>query len=323
MYDVISVGSCTIDLFIDTGTELFNKTNSDCASIPFGKKLLVKSMNFETGGGGSNTAGAFATFGLKVALISKIGDDHNSDRIVKYLKSVNCDDSLLSKEEGSSDYSVVLDAVGRDRTILTLKEKNDKLRFDDIDVSKMKTKWFYFCTMMGDSLETQKKIARYANESNIDIMFNPSSYLIKKGVDKFEEILKLTTILCVNFEEAKMITGQADTRIIADKLFEYGPKIVLITDGEHGAYAFTKNNEGYMISPNQVKVKETTGAGDSFGAGFLAGYMQKKDIKYALEFGTTEAESVIQHLGAKNKFLTIEEIKNRIEKNPHKIIKIR
>lgn len=323
MYDVISVGSCTIDLFVDTGTELFRDTKSNCVQIPFGKKLLVKSMDFETGGGGSNTAGAFATFGLKAALISKIGDDHNSDRILKYLKSVGCDDSLLSIEEGISDYSVILDAVGRDRTILTLKEKNDKLRFDEIDLSKIKTKWFYFCTMMGESLKTQKKIANYAKENNIKIMYNPSSYLIKKGVDKFEEILNLTTIICVNFEEAKMITGHVDSRIMGDKLLEYGPEIAVITDGDRGAYAFTKNNEGYMVSPNEVKVKETTGAGDSFGAGFLTGYIEKEDIQYALEVGVTEAESVIQHLGAKNKFLTMDEVKERIKNNPHKIIKIK
>ncbi|NPV51223.1 MAG: carbohydrate kinase family protein [Candidatus Methanofastidiosum sp.] len=322
MYDVITMGSCTIDLFVDTGKDLFRLTKDGQLSVPYGSKILVKSMNFEIGGGGTNTAGAFSTFGLKVALLGKIGDDHNADKIFKYLNSIQCDTSLLIQEEGPSDYSVILDAKGRDRTILTLKDKNDKLRFNEINLSKLNSKWFYLCTMLGDSLETQIKISKYAKENNIGIMYNPSSYLIRKGIEKFEEILNNSNIICVNFEEAKLITGHTDPRLMADSLLTYGPSMAVITDGSHGAYAFTKK-EGYMIVPNEVNVKETTGAGDSFGAGFLTGFMKTMNIKIALEYGATEAESVIQYLGAKNKFLNLEEINSKINEYPHKIIKIK
>jgi len=322
MYDVISMGSCTIDLFVDTGTGLFRTAKDGRLSVPYGSKILVKSMTFEIGGGGTNTAGAFATFGLKVALLGKIGDDHNADKILKYLNSIRCDTSLLIKEEGSSDYSVILDAKGRDRTILTLKDKNDKLKFNEINLSGLNTKWFYLCTMLGESLDTQIKISKYANENNIGVMYNPSSYLIRKGINKFEEILNNSNIICVNFEEGKMITGHTDPRLMSDNLLSYGPEIAIITDGNHGAYAF-KKKEGYMIIPNEVNVKETTGAGDSFGAGFLTGFMKTTNIKIALEYGATEAESVIQHLGAKNIFLNIEEIESKIKNNPHEIMKIR
>lgn len=322
MYDVISMGSCTIDLFVDTGTGLFRTAKDGRLSVPYGSKILVKSMIFEIGGGGTNTVGAFAKFGLNVALLGKIGNDSNSDRILKYLNSVCCDTSLLVKEKGPSDYSVILDAVGKDRTILTLKEKNDSLKYDEVNTSKLNTKWFYFCTMLGDSLKTQINLTKYASQNNINIMYNPSSYLIKNGIDKFIDILNSAKIISVNFEEAKMITGHVDTRIMADSLLEYGPEIIVITDGERGAYAYTKDR-GYMIIPNNVKVAETTGAGDSFGAGFLTGYIRTGDIKYSLEMGATEAESVIQHLGAKNIFLNIEEIESKIKNNPHEIIKIR
>ena len=86
MYDVICIGSATVDCFISTGKKLFQKTaNRAYVKVPFGTKILVEQMQFSTGGGGSNTAVGFARLGFKAALISKMGLGTNSERIYSEL----------------------------------------------------------------------------------------------------------------------------------------------------------------------------------------------------------------------------------------------
>jgi len=64
---------------------------------------------------------------------------------------------------------------------------------------------------------------------------------------------------------------------------------------------------------------ETTGAGDSFSSAFLAGIIIKKDIDFALSLGQANAESVIQHIGAKNRLLRLNEALRKINDQQYKI----
>ena len=320
MFDVITVGSATVDVFVDTSNRLL-KEEDCCLSIPFGAKILVDGIHFDTGGGGTNTACALAKLGLKTAMIGKVGDDHNSEMILRHLKGFGCDTSLLVRGNGPSDYSVILDASGRDRTILTSKQMNDQLYPDDLDLSKIRTRWFYFCTMLGDSLKTQATLLDYALENGVSVIYNPSSYIINRKPEGFLRIVSSVQILILNKEEAMLLAGIDKMVETAKKILSMGPSVVVITDGASGAYAFSKE-AGYQILPNEVKVVENTGAGDSFGAAFLVGYLSTGDLKIGLEFGATEAESVIQHLGAKNRLLSREEVENKIRENPHQIVTI-
>ena len=80
-----------------------------------------------------------------------------------------------------------------------------------------------------------------------------------------------------------------------------GPKIIVITDGKHGANVLdTYESMFYSTKPVHLKIKETTGAGDAFASAFAAGKIIGKNSEYALRLGMINAESVIQYKGAKN-----------------------
>ena len=81
MYDVIVIGSATIDMFIDTSYKLFSK-KENAINLPLGSKILVDDIKFYTGGGSTNVAVALSRLGLKVACIAKIGTDENSHHII-------------------------------------------------------------------------------------------------------------------------------------------------------------------------------------------------------------------------------------------------
>jgi len=298
MYDVITCGSATVDAFIQTGDKLFVGRNGS-VRVPFGSKIVVEDVVFAVGGGGTNTATAFARLGLKVAFLGKTGQGTNSERVIKQLQKEKVDTRFVLRGNGRTGFSVVLDAYKRDRTILTFKGSNDQMRFEDVSIRKLKTKWFYFCSMMNESYKTIERLAAYAKKHNIKVLFNPSAYLARKGMGFVTKMLLNTDILVLNKEEGNLLTGKKNVKQILQELVKKGPRIVIITDGENGVHLYDTNYY-YRLKPHKIKVVETTGAGDAFGAGFLVGYIKTGKVEFALKLGLITAEEVIQHIGGKH-----------------------
>src|SRR3989344_3516014 len=201
MYDVITVGSATVDVYAKTEfSELLKgKNKEDCIAYPVGSKILINELTLTSGGGGTNTAVALARLGHKVAFLGKIGSKENSKRV------------------------------------------NNDLKFNEIKLKKLRTKWFYFSTMMEESFRTLEKLASYAVKNDIKIMFNISSYLAKKGTRYLGNILKKINILVLNKEEACILVGRNSIESLLKKLRKLGPEIVAVTDGKHGVYVFSGN----------------------------------------------------------------------------------
>ena len=105
-------------------------------------------------------------------------------------------------------------------------------------------------------------------------------------------------------EAAKIVPGVVLTELLVH-LAAYC-QTVIITDGEMGSIA-TDHQEVYRLGVyEQVKMRDATGAGDAFGAGFLAAYandlprgVKDSHFAYALQFAAANAASVVQKYGAK------------------------
>ncbi len=321
-HKVVVMGNTSMDIFVDAGAMLFSRNEDGGLEVPFGSKLLARHIGVHAGGGGSNVAAALSRLGLPVSLISKLGSGHNSQQILDSLSSEGVELGLMVREEGECDYAVVLDAEGEERILLTYKQRNDNLDFSELDVTNLEANWLYLCTMVGRSLQTQVKVAEGVKETGAGIMYNPSSYLLRERPEQLDELISLADILCLNKEEGEILTGRDEVERIGDKIHDMGPKAAVITQGGEGAYCFAEG-KGHHIRPHEVEVAEVTGAGDAFGAAFLAGYMRHGDIRKALEAGVTESEAVIQETGARNGLLDIEELERRIRERPHEIEGIR
>ncbi len=309
VYDVICVGGANIDVFITTKSkdvEIEKIHAHEDVCLPIGAKILIDTLTTDTGGAGVNTATAFARLGLKTAVISKLGQDMNADLVLNKLKKEKID-FLGTKAAGHTGYSVILSGLHNNRTILTYKGNNNLLTTRDISWNKLKTKWFYFGTLLGQSWKTQCTIAQYAKKNGINLLFNPSLYLAEKGMKFLKPILNACTILVLNKEEAQAMTGKRDyTKKILEKLQEHVP-VVVITDGPRGALAYN-GIEHFSILPKDVPITDTTGAGDSFASAFLAALIDGQDIPTALKWGAAEANSVIQYFGATNILLNRKQI---------------
>jgi len=325
MYDIITIGSATIDVFARTkNSELIKimdgKKETDLLAYPTGAKILIEQLEFTTGGGATNTAVSLSRLGHKVACISKTGSGSNSEKIKRHLKRDKVDTSLIVQDKkGRTGYSIVLDSIEHDRTILTFKGSNNDLKFSELKLNKLKAKWFYFSTMMEESFKTLEKLAKFAEKNKIKIAFNSSSYLAEKGINYSKEILKRTDIFVLNKEEAASMTKKDKIEDILKTLGKL-VKIVIITDGKNHTYAYD-GKYLYTLKPDKIKILETTGAGDAFASSFLSGIIKKNNIEFALKLANTNAESVIQHHGAKNKLLTYKEALRAMKKYKTNITK--
>ncbi len=326
MYDVITVGSSTIDVFVytDRSESISIKTKDDeegYISYPVGSKLLINTLYFLTGGGGTNSAVALSRLGLKVAYIGKVGKDENGSKIINELKDENIDflGSISKDPKEKTGYSVILDSLEKKRTILTFKGTNDSLDFSEINTEKLKTKWFYFSSMLDKSFRTLEKLSDFAFKNGIKICFNPSNYLCEKGKQYLSNIMKNTSILILNREEASLLVGKGEPFENVKDLKKLGPEIVIITDGENPIYGADNKDSCFKIFPKNVKVVEATGAGDSFASSFLAGMVKADDIRLSMKLAIVNSHSVLKHKGAKRKLLTYEEALEEISRSDIKI----
>jgi len=299
--DVLCIGSATLDTFFDVEQPL--------SKIKLGDKVLVKSVEKHSGGGASNSAIALSKFGLKVRVLTKLGNDHDAEFIIKELEQHSVENICLHRSRNNTDCASVIDyQKDGDRVIYVHKGASEDLTEDDFDKSDLKTNWIYLATLMNRSFETGKKIVAYAWEKQIPVLFNPSLYLAQKGKRYLKSLLNATTILVLNWEEALALLGKRNgmPQEVLLSLQELGPEVVIVTNGRKRMYAINEN-EVYSLQPPKVKVVHAAGAGDSFTAAFLAAYIKKYPFEDCLRMGQANAASVIQSVGVKNKLLTKKE----------------
>lgn len=297
-YNVLCVGSATVDHFLTIDKKI--------SEIKPGDKVLASKIEVHSGGGGTNSAAALAKLGLKVKVLTKVGDDHSAGIVINELKAYKIKNIAKFSSRQDTDVSVILSSTKeKDRIIFVHKGASRDLSEHDFTKSELNASWIYLATLVGKSFHTGKKIALYAKKKNINLLFNPSFYLAQKGKQKLKSILKATTLLVLNKEEAQELlqTKEISGKKLSLALQRLGIKTVVITNGDKRLYAVNRDsvnvNTIYTLQPPKIKVIHTAGAGDAFTGGLLAGIIQGYGLAKALRLGQVNALSVIQHLGAK------------------------
>jgi len=315
-YDVITIGSATLDHFITV-----NKKYKD---IGLGDKILIDQAFIETGGGACNAAISLANMGLKVRLITKLGKDHNASIIEKNLKEKNVAIHKISTSRFMTPFSIILvSKKDKDRIVFAYKGSSDYLNEKDFSFKELNTSWIYLGSLLGKGFDTAENIADYAKNKNIKILFNPSTYVAAKGKKKLKKILNSTKILILNKEESQLILGRKLKILeLLIGLKNLGPDIVVITDGKNPINAIDDIST-YKVIPYKVKIVSTLGAGDAFASGFLGSFIINNNIETSLRIGLANAASVLQKYGATADILTYRAAIEFIKKHRSKLKKHR
>lgn len=324
MFDIITLGDCTIDTFIiidnDEAKLQCNLKNEECQlCLNFADKIPIKDTHQSVGGNAANVAVGCQKLNLNTAIVTELGDDLNGFTIQQDLLNAKVNTNLLKiSSNRETRYAVVLNYKG-ERTVLSY---FGKFKYSNIKLPK--TNWLYY-TSLGYSFEKiQDDLIKYLKKNpQTKLALNPGSYQIKNNIFKLKQILPYTNLIFVNKEEgAKLTTGKKDIKTIIKTLHKAGIKTAVVTDGTKGAYA-SDGKQIYFMKPYPIKAIDKTGAGDAFASGFISAFINKKNIDEAMQWGTSNAGSVIQKIGAEagllNKLQILKTIKKYHQNKPQLI----
>ena len=313
MARIVALGSALQDLYlIDkedfTATTVHfvtaRETNSLFGELKIGSKVDIDKLLYEIGGGGTNAAVEFARHGHESIYIGNIGHDMAGDAVLACLDDEGVDNSYVEyaprKSTGCS--VILLDTKSGERTILTYRGASAKFNnLDEEDLSRIQPDWLYVTSLRGD-MDTLLRFFEKAKEIGCQIMFNPGKLELAEK-KKMIGLLDLVDILLVNKSEAaEIVPGSILTELISH-LGNY-VKTVIITDGSMGAIA-TNGDKTYRFGIYEdLPVKDTTGAGDAFGSGFLAHYSAGHSFRQSLIYASANSTSVVSDLSAKKGLLT-------------------
>ncbi|MBR1796275.1 carbohydrate kinase family protein [Candidatus Saccharibacteria bacterium] len=312
MSKILSLGSALQDIYLIDhddliGTEVHSVRDGKktiFGDLIFGSKVDIDKMSFEIGGGGTNSAVTFARHGHESVFIGNVGRDIAAQAIMNCLDEEGIDSSYVKvlprKTTGTS--VVLLDSKSGERTILTCRGASAEFsNLDDAVLEEIRPDWLYITSLRGD-LETLTRFVKRAKKLGAKIMFNPGVLELKRAKKLLNLLPELDAIL-LNRREAMALVPGVTLEELLEKLARY-VKIVLITDGQMGAIA-TDGLDIYRFAIYEdFKVKDTTGAGDAFGSGFLAHYAAGKSFRQSLIFASANSSYVVTQLGAKRGILT-------------------
>jgi ribokinase len=310
MFDIITFGAATQDIYFASNKFLsaFGKefTTGEGVCLNLGSKTEVDNAFFSSGGGGTNSAATFAKQGLKVAYCGQVGRDCFGEAIVKELKNLEIDTSLvLQTSEKLTNTSVILTYPGKDRTILVYRGASDFLEKKDIPWEKIKnTKWFYLAPFSGKLADLTGDLVSFAKENGIKVAINLGYKQLSLSRESLEKILKNTDALFLNQEEASLITKipYEKEKEIFQEIDRIMPGVCVMTKGKDGSLA---SDGEYFYQAEALATEETdpTGGGDAFASGFISEFIKKGDITQALQLAAANSSFNLKKMGAKEGLL--------------------
>lgn len=301
MSRIVSLGSAVEDIYLIDRDDLSVvdwNGQSIFSGLSFGATVDIDKAEYHVGGSGINAAVTFARYGHETIFMGNIARDIGGEAVLRCLDEENIDSSYAEITTGTTATRVLLvDARTGARTELKFEGVAKTMKnLDPKDLEDIEPDWIYLAGIGGDMHKILALIEK-AHKLGTKIMWNPGVAELKH-TKKVLGLLSDVDVLLVNkIEAAKLVPGVILTELLA-RLSNYC-KTVIITDGIMGAIA-TDHSETYRLGVyEQNKVKDINGAGDAFGAGFLARFADSGDFAEALKYASANAAKVTEKFGAR------------------------
>jgi fructokinase len=255
----------------------------DCLADQPGRPLeQVESWTSYPGGAPANVACSLVKLGTPTGFIGCIGEDDPGTTLVELLHSIGVDGTGIQRHATAPTRKVyVLRTETGDRIfggfgdIPTSEFADTRLQADKLPIALFETADFLVMGTLElaypDSRAAVMRAVELAEEYYlkilIDVNWRPTFWTDSNEASAIiHQIVEKADFLKLSKEEAEWLFETTDPGVIAHRLG--GVEGVLITDGEHGCKYSLGENEG-VVPAFKMDVEDTTGAGDSFVAGFL------------------------------------------------------
>ena len=276
-FDVLVIGELNVDIIlhnIDNFPEV-------------GKEVLAQQMTLTLGSSSAIFASNISSLGASVAFLGKIGNDEFGDVVLRNLKKKNVDVSMIQIADQLSTGATIVLSVKEDRANITYPGAMDHLTINDIskeNLSKAKHVHFSSYFLQPGFRGDLGKLFRLCKELGLTTSFDMQWDPYEKWDLDIENVLPYVDLFFPNEKELLLLTGKSNIREAIDSIKKY-INILAIKRGNQGSTVFYENNLKDMPPFLNKKPIDTTGAGDSFNAGFILKYINGFNIEECQKFG--------------------------------------
>jgi len=305
---VLGIGNAIVDVICKvedsylSSNELTKGTMKLVDEIEF-KKILSTLKIEETVSGGSvaNSIVGLSQLGNKVGFIGKVCDDHLGQKYEDGLKKENVSYFYSKKKESlPTGTCLILITPDSERTMCTFLGTAGKISEKDVDVNSVKNSELIFLEgYLWDEGEPKSAFDKAIQNSNKVAMSLSDSFCVERHKKYFLDLVQ--NKLDITFANEQEISSLIDAKKFED-VMTFGKqlgKLIIITRGEKGSVAINKDQIIECESKKDLDIKDLTGAGDLFAAGYLHGYVNNLTILESLEKGTDMSSKIIQQIGAR------------------------
>lgn len=312
MKRICCVGIVTADLIVKPAD----------AVPPPGKLQAVDSICMHVGGCAANAAVDLQMLGIPTTLITKVGKDSFGRFVTGYLKEKGLAFSGVVEQEGmTTAASMACVSSSGERSFLYHPRSNDSICLNDINMELVAGCDIVFvagsllmATFDGaQTAEFLKRCQTLGKYTALDTAWDFRGLWMQK----IEPCLPYLNLFMPSYDEAARLSGETDPNKQADCFFQRGAQNVIIKLGKDGALICEHNGERF-IAPAYTDIKpvDTTGAGDSFCAGFLAGLAQGWSFRESAALANAVGAHCIMEIGASSGIRPMEEMAAFIQEHP-------
>ena len=305
---ILGIGNAIVDVLCKVDDDFLVKnslTKSTMKLIDEDEfKTLLSLINIEetvSGGSVANSIVGLSQLGNNVGFIGKISEDSLGQKYEDGLKKEKVNYLYNKKKEPIPTGScLILITPDSERTMCTYLGTAGKINDQDIDASIIKNSEITFLEgYLWDEGEPKKAFDKAITYSNKVAMSLSDLFCVERHKLQFLELVKnkLDIVFANEQEILSLIDGKSFEDVIS--FSKHFKKDIIITRGEKGAVAINGNEVFECQAKKGLNIKDLTGAGDLFAAGYLHGYINELSKKECLEKGTELSSKVIQKIGAR------------------------
>jgi len=267
-----------------------------------GKLQLVDIMELHTGGCASNTGYGLNKLGISTGIMGKVGTDGFGDFFVAFMNDAGLDTRGIKRTSSvNTSATMVMVSADGERTFFHYLGANAELSYDDVDFDILREAKILHVAgaflMPKFDGEPTARVLKQAREWGVTTSLDTAWDSKDNWMSILEPCLSHLDIFMPSIEEARMITEQEEPEEIAECLLSYGIGTVALKMGDQGSYIRTRDWE-MSVPIYKVETIDSTGAGDAFAAGFLAGVAQGQDHREAAKLANAVGAYCTTAMGA-------------------------
>ena len=305
---IIGIGNAIVDVLCKVTDEFLSQhslTKSTMKLVDEDEfKKLLSSLKIEetiSGGSVANSIVGLSQLGNNVGFLGKINDDQLGKKYEEGLLKEKVEFIYKKKSEPIPTGScLILITPDSERTMCTFLGTAGKINEKDVDEKKISNANLTFLEgYLWDEGEPKKAFDKAINNSNKVAMSLSDQFCVERHKPHFLDLVKnkLDIIFANEQEILSLINSTSFEDVVT--FSRQIKKTVVITRGEKGAISINGDSVEECKAQSNLKIKDLTGAGDLFAAGYLHGYINKLSIQESLKKGTELSSKIIQKIGAR------------------------